>query len=299
MAAPDGAFFAADGRLEPDPTSFQSAGCRWPPEARRRPAGMETDGVDLESTLFGHTVLVGSALDEDRFQPVGEEFGSPTAVIYDVLCPLDFHQAVTALAEQRGVCVSALVRQVLFLVHPSVRSLIADPGAGSGGGSSAGNGSSSAEGEGDCDAPVSAVLTLSLDPGLAHGTIRQALAVALALAVPGTWALRPVAETVELRARVEKLEYRTGALVQALEKVSFRPRDEALVSVAGAARLLGLEEDAAYDEQRVTRRFRELAPIYHPDTGALPCRRRMAMLIDARKLLLDHLRRRYGGRGHR
>jgi len=44
----------------------------------------------------------------------------------------------------------------------------------------------------------------------------------------------------------------------------------------------------------VRRRFRELAPVYHPDTGVVGCRRRMALLIEARDVLVGFLRVRSG-----
>ena len=132
-------------------------------------------------------------------------------------------------------------------------------------------------------------LVLRLDPDLDHPTIRQALAVALALDDPKSYRLVPHDEHTRLATSVEKLEYRNRALANAVERLSFRPRPGRL-GLRDAALMLGFASEHDFDEQLVTKRFRELAPIFHPDTGILPCRERMAQLIDAHNLLIKHLR---------
>jgi hypothetical protein len=246
---------------------------------------------ELSQNLIEEAVLIGSGLPEDPLAGEAALERRPVTVLYSVLCPPAFAEAVNALAERRDNTLSGLVDGVLALVHPGLRAMVADPGSGGAEAGSISESSSSEEGP----SPPPAVLSLSLRPGLAHGTIRQALAVALALDDPLGWSLRRQEENAELRARVEKLEYRTGQLVQALEKISFEPREEGIASLAEAAAVFGFRGHQAVDEQMITRRFRQLAPIYHPDTGMLPCRRRMALLIEARKFLLSHVRRTYGG----
>ena len=115
------------------------------------------------------------------------------------------------------------------------------------------------------------------------------LAVALALDDPKSYRLVPHSEHARLATSVEKLEYRNRALINAVERLSFRPRPGRL-GLRDAALMLGFATEHDFDEQLVTKRFRELAPIFHPDTGILPCRERMAQLIDARNLLIKHLR---------
>jgi hypothetical protein len=213
-------------------------------------------------------------------------------VIYTVPCQAGFRGSVLALARRRGIDAADLVRMVLVLVAPAVRASVADPGEPMAPGAANGN---------DRDTPLrrhagrppppglTPTLVLRLEPGLDHATIRQALAVALALDDPKDHRLTPTDEHNRLIASVEKLEYRNAALARAIDRLSFRPRPGRL-SLRDAAAMLGFASERDCDEQLVTRRFRELAPIFHPDTGILPCRERMAQLIDARNLLVKHLR---------
>jgi len=208
-------------------------------------------------------------------------------VIYAVPCQAGFRTAVLTLAKRRGVDAAELVRMVLTLVSPSVREGIPDPGEP---GADDRDNPQRRPGGGRQPMPgLAPTLVLRLQPGLDHTTIRQALAVAVALDDPKSHRLVQSTEHNRLTSRVEKLEYRNRALANAVERLSFRPRPGRL-GLRDAAAMLGFTSEHEYDEQLVTKRFRELAPIYHPDTGILPCRERMALLIDARNLLVKHLR---------
>ncbi|HRJ61647.1 MAG TPA: hypothetical protein PKZ99_10770, partial [Azospirillaceae bacterium] len=105
--------------------------------------------------------------------------------------------------------------------------------------------------------------------------------------------LTPVAEVEKLQTRVETLEYRGKALTNALERVSFQVLEGGIRDVRDAAQIFGFANEWCFDEDRVTRRFRELAPVYHPDTGVVADRERMAQLIEARNLLVRHVRTAY------
>ena len=83
-----------------------------------------------------------------------------------------------------------------------------------------------------------------------------------------------------------------AGLRAALERVAFAPLADGVRSVADGLYVLGLHSDFEVDRAAVTRRFRDLALVYHPDTGALPSAARMAQLVDARDLLIRHLGRR-------
>ncbi|AWK86338.1 hypothetical protein DEW08_08890 [Azospirillum thermophilum] len=135
-------------------------------------------------------------------------------------------------------------------------------------------------------------LVLRLPAGLEEGAARRALAAAVALADP-SWRLVPRAELDRLEGAAESLAYRNKALTQALERVSFRPLDGQVTQVRDAAQLFGFVNEWCFDEDRVVKRFRELAPVYHPDTGVVACRERMAQLIEARNLLIRHVRTAY------
>lgn len=117
--------------------------------------------------------------------------------------------------------------------------------------------------------------------------------LALAAAGRGPNRLMPAAEVEKLQTRVETLEYRGRALSNALERVSFQVLDGGIRDVRDAAQIFGFVNEWCFDEDRVTRRFRELAPVYHPDTGVVADRERMAQLIEARNLLVRHVRTAY------
>ncbi|TWA90759.1 hypothetical protein FBY14_104263 [Azospirillum brasilense] len=187
---------------------------------------------------------------------------------YSVPCTPAFAAAAVRLAAGRGTDVSALAAAALLLVSDRMP----DPGA--------------------PDDAERAMLELRLPPGHSEPAIRRALAAALALAEPGC-RLMPAGEAGRLEGAVETLTYRNKALAHALERVSFRPLDGKLTQVRDAAQMFGFVNEWCFDEDRVVKRFRELAPVYHPDTGVVACRDRMAQLIDARNLLINHVRTAY------
>ncbi|MBY6264607.1 hypothetical protein EI613_22190 [Azospirillum sp. 412522] len=185
-----------------------------------------------------------------------------------VPCGARFRAAVLELAATRGVGVPMLVAAALLLAPERA----ADPGL------------SDADGEG------------ALEVGEARASdpaIRRALAAALALADPGARIL-PGEDVRRLETAVETLGYRNKTLAHALQRLSFQPLDGRITEVRDAAQLFGFVNEWCFDEDQVRRRFRELAPVYHPDTGIVACRERMGQLIDARNLLVHHVRSVYG-----
>ena len=247
-----------------------------------QPSAAATAGVDF-SDITGRCAPASVG----QFGPGAMPRLRDERVVYTVPCQAGFRGAVLALAKKRGVDAAELVRMVLTLVSPAVRAAIPDPGV---------PGPEDGGPPGRLGPPVRRTvptlvptLVLRLDPDLDHATIRQALAVALALDDPKSHRLIREDEHARLATSVERLEYRNRALANAVERLSFRPRPGRL-GLRDAALMLGFASEHDFDEQLVTKRFRELAPIFHPDTGILPCRERMAQLIDARNLLIKHLR---------
>lgn len=213
------------------------------------------DALDHRSDVRGASVV-------DAFAAAGVSL-PVRGVLHRIACPADFRSAVLGLAARRGCDAAALAGAALLLGAGAVP----DPGAGD------------------------AVLELGLDTVHDHGAVRRGLATALA-AVDG-WTLLPAAEASRLEGRLATLEYRNKALASALERVSFQPLEGGLTQVRDAASLFGFVNEWCFDEDRVVRRFRELAPVYHPDTGVVGCRQRMAQLIEARNLLVRHVRTAY------
>lgn len=178
-------------------------------------------------------------------------------------CPPDFAEAVATLARRRGVRPRELAAAALLLVG-SVGSE-PDPG------------------------PGTAWLDIAPPLGSDEAAVRRALGVAVALAE----GKRPLREADRLEVRLQSLEYRNKALRGALERVAFQPLEGGITDVREAARLFGFVNEWCFDEALLMKRFRELAPVYHPDTGVIAGRERMTQLIEARNLLLDHVRTAY------
>ena len=197
-----------------------------------------------------------------------EETSLPSALGRTVPCGARFRAAVLNLAAARGVGVPMLLAAALLLAPEGA----ADPGL--------------RDSDGD------AVLEVG-ETDAGDGKIRSALAAALALADPGARIL-PGEDVRRLEAAVETRGYRNKALAHALQRLSFQPLDGRITQVRDAAQLFGFVNEWCFDEDQVRRRFRELAPVYHPDTGIVACRERMGQLIDARNLLVHHVRSAYG-----
>lgn len=181
------------------------------------------------------------------------------AAVQRVPCDAAFARRVAELALRRGTTPSAIAAAALLLGPAAAE----DPGSGDG------------------------FLELHLPRREDPAAVRRALAAALDLAEGATV---PAAHADRLKSRVETLEYRAKSLANALARVSFLPLDGGVREVRDAARIFGFVNEWCFDEDRVVRRFRELAPVYHPDTGVVACRERMAQLIEARNLLIRHVR---------
>ena len=70
-----------------------------------------------------------------------------------------------------------------------------------------------------------------------------------------------------------------------LKILAFQPLEEGVRTTRDALYVLGLSEHTPLDSATVGRRFRELAPVFHEDTGPLACSERMTQLVEARNLL--------------
>ena len=75
-------------------------------------------------------------------------------------------------------------------------------------------------------------------------------------------------------------------LHRALDLLAFTPLPDGVRSTADAFYVFGWHERVEPDGERLGKRFRDLAMIFHPDTGVLPSAAHMAQLIDARDLLV-------------
>lgn len=83
-----------------------------------------------------------------------------------------------------------------------------------------------------------------------------------------------------------------AGLRAALETLAFVPLENGVRSAAEALYVLGWPDGMELDADALGRRFRALALVYHPDTGAAPSSPRMAQLVEARNLLARQIGRR-------
>ena len=91
-------------------------------------------------------------------------------------------------------------------------------------------------------------------------------------------------------AEVNRAAAKVEEVAVAIDRIAFRPLPTGVKTPRQAAYVMGFLHEWGIDEATVTARFRQLAPVFHPDTGAAASETRMAQLIDARKLLADHAR---------
>jgi len=195
--------------------------------------------------------------------------GAPAALVRSVPCGVGLIQSVRALAALRETDVPALASAALLLMPDAA----ADPG--------------------EHDQDGTAFLTIHATITASDSAIRRALAAAVVLADPG-FRILAAADVGRLEAAVETLGYRNKTLAHAVKRLSFQPLDGRILELRDAVQMFGFVNEWCFDEDQVRRRFRELAPVYHPDTGVVACRERMGQLIDARNLLVRHVRTVYG-----
>lgn len=129
------------------------------------------------------------------------------------------------------------------------------------------------------------VLRVKLQPGLDASTIRRLLAVAVTLHEPERHRILPAA-AIEAAKRTEE---RVATLEQALRALAFRPFPEGVKTPRQAAYVMGFLAEFGLDRDVVVARFRQLAPLFHPDTGLVPDADRLRQVVDARNMLLRGL----------
>ena len=128
-------------------------------------------------------------------------------------------------------------------------------------------------------------LILRVPAGNSEARVQQALALLVHVG-GGTHALVPAAEVDLLLERLRQAEEKVGELTDSVERIAFRPLRGGVNSREEAMYVLGLPPSERLDAQRVSSRFRAVAPIFHPDTGVVASHMRMVQVIEARKLLM-------------
>lgn len=203
---------------------------------------------------------------------------------HQVLCSTQFRNAVESLAERNGVTLAEILESAMVLATPARLEAIADPGEPEPGDLAVtvvplANGQSRTFRRKPC---LKIRGPMGLDPPL----IRRLLAFALALDDGDGWRLVPVAEVTRPYHQIATLERRIHALVDMLRQQYPNVTEEPPRNLRQATALMGFPNEWCLDEASINKRFREMARVFHPDTGLAACAQRMNSLLEARKLLL-------------
>jgi hypothetical protein len=197
-----------------------------------------------------------------------------TKASYTISCASHFRDAVSSLAERRGVNVGDLARSVMLIVPMDDIHSFPDPGE-----PMADDRetvilkSGTAKGRPWQRKPR---LQVRMPAGFGPATIRKALALALAMDRGDTEVriddgdLVPAEEVVRLKTIVSAL--------------SFEPLPNGVTTVAEALHVLGFPPGYRPEIATLRARFRMLAAIHHPDSG-FGDHRRMAQLNSAMDVL--------------
>ena len=218
-----------------------------------------------------------------------------------VPCTLALQEAVTALCARTGTDPSVLARAGLVLVQERPELAVPDPGAGS----FERVGMASASGE-----RVSRLwlprLRLSAPSRSTPEDIRIALATLLAMCAPAQPPAQAAAPPksdnephvvappdptlAERDSEAARLREENAQLRAALDHLAPKTLPRPPRTAAQAAWLMGFANEWGLTPEMVTGRYRQLARIFHPDTGIAADSSRMAQLTAARGVLMQHLK---------
>ncbi len=202
---------------------------------------------------------------------------------YTIPCSSEFRDAVSRLAERRGVNVADLARSVALMAPPETIAAFSDPGEPevkdretvilkSG----------KAKGRPWRRKPR---LQVRMAPGYQITQLRRALAIALAMDIgEAAVLLNAPAHGLELPGHDREEVDRLRAMVSVL---SFEPLAGGVTSRAEALHVLGFSPGNIPDQRAVRGRFRMLATIYHPD-GDFGDHSRMSQLNSAVEFLREN-----------
>lgn len=247
------------------------------------------DGADAAPPVRDNALDAGlPAVDDGAADAASEAPGRRrTAKLlanHQVLCSTRFRNAVEGLAERNGVTLAEILESAMILATPARLEAIADPGEPEPGDLAVtvvplANGQSRTFRRKPC---LKIRGPMGLDPAL----IRRLLSFALALDNDDEWRLVPVAEVTRPYHQIATLERRIHALVEILRQQYPNVTEEPPRNLRQATALMGFPNEWCIDETAINKRFREMARVFHPDTGLAACAKRMNSLIEARKLLL-------------
>lgn len=217
-----------------------------------------------------------------------------------VPCTLELQDAVTTLCARAGTDASVLAQAGLVIVQERPELAVPDPGAGSF--ERVGLASASGDRTGRLSLPR---LRLSAPSRSTPEEIRTALATLLALCAPVAEVVAPqpeakpqpaappappAASPAQPNGDLARLREENAQLRTALDQLAPKALPQPPRTAAQAAWLMGFANEWGLTAELVTGRYRQLARIYHPDTGIAADSSRMAQLTAARGVLMQHIK---------
>jgi hypothetical protein len=182
---------------------------------------------------------------------------------YVVPCSSEFRDAITVLADTRGVNVADIARSVMLVVPTETIQACPDPGEPPAGDREAVVlKSGPSEGKPWRRKPR---LQVRLPKGYAVADIRRALGLALAMDLGDVAVTLEDGRSPRARDRLREARSDMDRLRGALTALAYSPIERGVETYADALYVLGFHPHARPSQDDIKARFRVLATIYHPD----------------------------------
>ena len=199
-----------------------------------------------------------------------------------VPCARSLHHAVLAFCARRAVDPSTIARVSLALLDERPDLAVADPGPG---------GFERVIVVSPSGRPRTRQVLTRLRLRVAG--VRSPERVRIALATFLATAAQPTPKTTTpgpSGQEIARLQDENARLRAALDRVAPRPATRVPRTPAQSAWLMGFPNEWGLDAPTVTTRYRQLAMIYHPDTGIAADAERMVQISAARSILLQRIK---------
>lgn len=199
---------------------------------------------------------------------------APVMRYYQVRCQRELHSAVVEAARRAGTSAVQLVRCALAILPPETLENLPDPGAP--------RPRDAARVGRRLETPI---LRLRLPVGLTASVVRRVLGFVVDTAA-GRNMVMPTETGRALRRDLMAEKAQTERLSEALGVLAGEPLDGGVSTREHALHVLRFPPGAKPTPEALTRRFRALAGVLHPDVGMLDHHGVMAQLLDARRILM-------------
>lgn len=189
-------------------------------------------------------------------------------------CPLEVAEGARQVEARTGRAISYVIDSLLWSLPPEVFAGLGDFNE------------TSPRGQGGAGR-----IALRVSPQWERQAVRQAILLASGLE-RSVYSITPAGQVETLTNALARETQRNAQLLDYLERLSFAPLPDGVRSDADALHVLGMPHTSLGDSEALARRFRAIAPVYHPDTGLPNSHGRMVQVLDARRRLMGASRAR-------